>query len=95
MDPTKDAIFSEDVNPKTNPYLGKLVNIIVARDADAKNADYLKVVKAYVEPSLKAAQPDDKFQFERFGYFVADRKDHTADKPVFNKITGLKDSWGK
>ena len=52
-------------------------------------------MKAYVEPSLKAAQPDDKFQFERFGYFVADRKDHTADKPVFNKITGLKDSWGK
>lgn len=47
LDPTKDAIFSEDVNPKTNPYLGKLVNIIVARDADAKNADYLKVVKAY------------------------------------------------
>ena len=35
------------MNPKTNPYLGKLVNIIVARDADAKNADYLKVVKAY------------------------------------------------
>ena len=47
LDPTKDAIFSEDVNPKTNPYLGKLVNIIVARDADVKNADYLKVVKAY------------------------------------------------
>lgn len=59
------------------------------------NPDSLKVVTAYVEPSLKAAQADDKFQFERFGYFVADRKDHSADKPVFNKITGLKDSWGK
>ena len=59
------------------------------------NPDSLKVVTAYVEPSLKAAQADDKFQFERFGYFVADRKDHRSDKPVFNKITGLKDSWGK
>jgi glutaminyl-tRNA synthetase len=48
-----------------------------------------------VEPSLQSAQPDDKFQFERFGYFVADRHDHRSDKPVFNKITGLKDSWGK
>lgn len=59
------------------------------------NPDSLKVVTAYVEPSLKTAQADDKFQFERFGYFVADRKDHRADRPVFNKITGLKDSWGK
>ena len=59
------------------------------------NPESLKVVTAYVEPSLKTAQPDDKFQFERFGYFVADCKDHTAGKPVFNKITGLKDSWGK
>ena len=59
------------------------------------NPNSLKVVTAYVEPSLKSAQPDDKFQFERFGYFVADRKDHSTEKPVFNKITGLKDSWGK
>ena len=59
------------------------------------NPDSLKVVTAYVEPSLATAQADDKFQFERFGYFVADRKDHAAGKPVFNKITGLKDSWTK
>ena len=52
------------------------------------------MVKAYVEPSLATAQPDQKFQFERFGYFVADRHDHAAGKPVFNKITGLKDgNW--
>jgi glutaminyl-tRNA synthetase len=57
------------------------------------NPDSLKVVTAYVEPSLAAAVPDQKFQFERFGYFVADRRDHAAGKPVFNKITGLKDSW--
>jgi glutaminyl-tRNA synthetase len=60
------------------------------------NPDSLKVVTAYVEPSLAQAQPDQKFQFERFGYFVADRVDHVAGtKPVFNRVTGLKDSWGK
>ena len=59
------------------------------------NPDSLKVVTAYVEPSLAAAQAEDKFQFERFGYFVADRKDHAPAKPVFNRVTGLKDSWGK
>ncbi len=60
------------------------------------NPDSKKVVTAYVEPSLAAAQPDQKFQFERHGYFVADRKDHAPGKPVFNKITGLKDgNWAK
>jgi len=62
---------------------------------DALNPDSLKVVTAYVEPSLATAQPDQKFQFERHGYFVADRHDHRAGHPVFNRITGLKDSWGK
>ncbi len=61
----------------------------------ALNPDSLKVVTAYVEPSLAAAQPDQKFQFERFGYFVADRIDHAPGKPVFNRAVGLKDSWGK
>ena len=60
------------------------------------NPESLKTVTAYVEPSLAAAQPDQKFQFERFGYFVADRVDHVAGvKPVFNRVTGLKDSWSK
>jgi glutaminyl-tRNA synthetase len=61
----------------------------------ALNADSLKVITAYVEPSLASAKPDEKFQFERHGYFVADRKDHAMGKAVFNKITGLKDSWAK
>jgi len=59
------------------------------------NPDSLKVVTAYVEPSLAKAKGDDRFQFERHGYFVADRKDHAEGKPVFNRITGMKDSWGK
>ncbi|MGQ3198228.1 MAG: hypothetical protein ACT6UH_26780, partial [Hydrogenophaga sp.] len=51
---------------------------------------------AYVEPSLAAAKPDEKFQFERHGYFVADRVDHLAGvKPVFNRVAGLKDSWAR
>ena len=61
----------------------------------ALNPDSLKVVTAYVEPSLAAAQPDQKFQFERHGYFVADRRDHSPGQPVFNRAVGLKDSWGK
>ena len=62
---------------------------------DSLNPNSLKVVTAIVEPSLANAKPDDKFQFERHGYFVADRVDHTAGKPVFNLAVGLKDSWGK
>ena len=54
-----------------------------------------KVVAGYIEASLADAKSDDKFQFERHGYFVADRVDHTAGKPVLNRIAGLKDSWGK
>ncbi|MET3602533.1 glutaminyl-tRNA synthetase [Sphaerotilus sulfidivorans] len=59
------------------------------------NPDSCRVITAYVEPSLAQAVPDEKFQFERHGYFVADRQDHAPGRPVFNRITGLKDSWGK
>ena len=59
------------------------------------NPDSLKVIEAYVEPSLANSKPDDKFQFERHGYFVADRSDHQGSKPVFNRSTGLKDTWSK
>ena len=50
------------------------------------------VLRGLVEPSLASAQPDDKFQFERHGYFVADRHDHTASRPVFNRIAPLRDT---
>lgn len=63
---------------------------------DALNPNSLKVVTAVVEPSLAAAKPDQKFQFERHGYFVADRADHgVGGKVVFNRVTGLKDSWAR
>jgi glutaminyl-tRNA synthetase len=59
------------------------------------NPDSLRIATAYAEPSLAAAVPDDKFQFERHGYFVADRHDHAAGRPVFNRVAGMKDSWAR
>jgi glutaminyl-tRNA synthetase len=61
----------------------------------ALNPDSLKVVTAYVEPSLAHVPASAHFQFERHGYFVTDRVDHAGGKLVFNKITGLKDTWAK
>ena len=59
------------------------------------NANSLTVMQAVVEPSLATAKADDKFQFERHGYFAADRLDHAAGRLVFNLAVGLKDGWGK
>jgi glutaminyl-tRNA synthetase len=57
------------------------------------NPDSLRVVQAYLEPSTAGVAPEQRFQFERLGYFVADRVDHGARRPVFNRTTGLRDSW--
>ena len=63
---------------------------------ESLNPNSLKVVTAIVEPSLANAAAGQQFQFERHGYFVADRVDHVqGTKPVFNLAVGLKDSWGK
>jgi glutaminyl-tRNA synthetase len=59
------------------------------------NGHSKQVLRAQIEPSLANAQPDDKFQFERNGYFVADRKDHAQGRPVFNLAVTLKESSGK
>ncbi|MBD3789073.1 MAG: glutamine--tRNA ligase/YqeY domain fusion protein [Campylobacterales bacterium] len=60
------------------------------------NPDSLKVIKnALVEPAVITDKPDERFQFERQGYFYADPVDYTDEAPVFNKIVGLKDSWSK
>ncbi|MDP9044378.1 MAG: glutamine--tRNA ligase/YqeY domain fusion protein [Pseudomonadota bacterium] len=61
----------------------------------ALNPTSKQVVQGYIEASLAQAQPDDKFQFERHGYFVADRVDHRADRPVLNRVAGLRDTWHK
>ena len=55
------------------------------------NADSLSIITAIVEPSLAQAAPESVFQFEREGYYVADRRDHTTGKPVFNLTIGLRE----
>ncbi|MCC6535133.1 MAG: glutamine--tRNA ligase/YqeY domain fusion protein [Burkholderiales bacterium] len=57
------------------------------------NPDSMRQSSAQVEPALREAQPEARFQFERHGYFVADRVDSRAGAPVFNRAVGLKDSW--
>jgi glutaminyl-tRNA synthetase len=59
------------------------------------NPDSLKTASAWVEPSLAQARANDHFQFERHGYFVADRIEHSVQGLVFNRTTGLKDTWAK
>ena len=60
------------------------------------NPDSLKIINnALIEPAVITDKPDERFQFERQGYFYADPVDYTDENPVFNKIVGLKDSWGK
>ena len=58
------------------------------------NPESLKVITGYVEPSLQTAKELDHFQFQRLGYFCVDR-DSSAEKLVFNKTVGLRDTWAK
>lgn len=60
------------------------------------NPQSLAVVQGWVEPAVRDAAPETKYQFERLGYFCADRHDHQAGgKLVFNRTVTLKDSWAK
>jgi glutaminyl-tRNA synthetase len=58
------------------------------------NPKSLEVVTAKCEPSLAAAQADQRYQFERLAYFCLDA-DSAPGKPVFNRIITLKDTWAK
>jgi glutaminyl-tRNA synthetase len=84
-----DRLFTEAEPDKT-----------VGKDfADLKNLmnpDSLKIITAYIEPSANTAKNEDSYQFERIGYFVADRFDHiVGEKLVFNKTVSLKDTYKK
>jgi glutaminyl-tRNA synthetase len=59
----------------------------------ALNPGSQRVVTGLLEPTLAAAAPEQRVQFERHGWFVADRTDHRPGRPVFNRITTLKDHW--
>ncbi|ASE53180.1 MULTISPECIES: glutamine--tRNA ligase/YqeY domain fusion protein [Stenotrophomonas] len=60
---------------------------------DYLNPESRRTVTGYVEPAAARAAPEQSFQFERTGYFVADRRDHTEAKPVFNRSVTLRDTW--
>ena len=60
---------------------------------DYLNPESRRTVTGYVEPAAASAAPEQSFQFERTGYFVADRRDHTAATPVFNRSVTLRDTW--
>ena len=62
---------------------------------DHLNPASRKVVRGWVEPAAAAASPETSFQFERLGYFVADRRDHAPDTPVFNRSVTLRDTWSQ
>jgi glutaminyl-tRNA synthetase len=67
------------------------------KDVDFKeyiNSNSLEVIKGYLEPSLISAKNGERFQFQRLGYYCVD-KDSSAEKLVFNKTVGLRDTWAK
>jgi glutaminyl-tRNA synthetase len=59
------------------------------------NSQAKRVVQAWLEPAAAEVAPEQRFQFERLGYFVADRVDHSATAPVFNRTVTLRDTWAK
>lgn len=67
------------------------------KDVDFKqyiNPNSLEIIKGYLEPGLKNVQAGERYQFQRLGYFCVD-KDSSAEKLVFNKTVGLRDTWAK
>jgi len=60
---------------------------------DDLNRDSKQLISAYVEPALTQASPEERYQFERHGYFIADATDHATAHPVFNRTVTLRDSW--
>ncbi|CAA6807654.1 MAG: Glutaminyl-tRNA synthetase (EC, partial [uncultured Thiotrichaceae bacterium] len=60
------------------------------------NPDSLEILSGCkAEAGLSSGAPDTRYQFEREGYFIEDSKYSSAEKPVFNRVIGLRDTWGK
>ena len=82
-----DRLFKVE-NPLKVPEGGSFLDNI--------NPDSLEVVSpVYAEPALAEAEQGASFQFERIGYFCADAKDHSKEKPVFNRTVTLRDTWAR
>ena len=74
----------------------RLYNKEIPEGIEDINPNSLKVVKnALIEPAVITQKPDIRFQFERHGYFFADPVEYSDEKPIFNRIVSLKDSWAK
>lgn len=59
------------------------------------NPEAKRVVRGWIEPAAAQAEGEQRYQFERLGYFVADRVEHRPDAPVFNRVVTLRDTWAK
>ncbi|MDW8293703.1 MAG: glutamine--tRNA ligase, partial [Anaerolineae bacterium] len=77
-----DRLFAE-ADPET-----------AGEEPPALNPRSLEELEGFVEPGLASVSPESRFQFERLGYFVADRVLHRPARPVFNRIVTLRDGWG-
>ena len=80
-----DRLFNKEDPSETEECESYLVNI---------NPESLSVNKGFIEPFVKKAQPGDKFQFERLGYFCVD-KESKENQLIFNRTVTLKDTWAK
>jgi glutaminyl-tRNA synthetase len=85
-----DRLFKE-----AHPGQGKNADGSDRNYLDDINPNSINTITAQLELALKDAKPEDRFQFERHGYFVADQKDSVAGKPVFNRTVTLRDAWQK
>jgi len=95
----KSAIQWVEAN-KAKPVEVRLYDRLFVNEApegvEDLNPNSLKIIKtALLEPAVITEKPDERFQFEREGYFYADPVDYTDENPVFNKIVGLKESSSK
>ena len=62
---------------------------------DDLNPESRQTITAQLEPCMRDARPDERFQFERHGYFVVDPVDSRDGQPLFNRAVTLRDSWSK
>jgi len=92
-------VSAHDGVPVTLNLYDRLFAVAQPGGADSLTAELnpasFRTTQGFVEPSVGALPAETRVQFERHGYFVTDRVDHRPGKPVFNRITTLKDSWGK
>ena len=86
--PNIEVIFARGTHD--DPGMGRVGSVLVDALQPLVGS---RTVTGYVEPAAASAAPEQSFQFERTGYFVADRYDHTPERPVFNRSVTLRDTW--